>query len=204
VVPIDRDWSFVVMVSNHGPGQLSETRIIEMPPATARLISARSSQGVCTLGSVVTCDIGNLAPGSAAFVTVTIRAGEERDFVSTALATAIAQDGAKREASALTTTRGARHAPALTLRRPMGETMFWIGRNNTIQWTLRGVAGGVSIDLSRDDGESWTRLVDEAENVGFYDWTGSGDTTFRARIRVTSTARPEFTQTSPTFAIARR
>ena len=155
-------------------------------------------------GSVVTCDIGNLAAGSAAFVTVTIRAREERDFVSTALATAVAEDGTKREASALVTTRGARHAPALTLRRPMGETTFGIGRNNTVQWTLRGVAGGVRIELSRDDGESWTRLVDEAENVGFYDWTGSGDTTFRARVRVTSVARPELTQTSPTFTIARR
>src|SRR5687768_14185860 len=203
-MPIDRDWSYVVAVSNHGPGHLSDTRVIEMPPATARLLSVRSSQGECMLGSVVTCELRNLAAGSAAFVTVTIRATEERDFVSTARVTALAQDGTKREASALTVTRGARHAPALTLRRPTGETMFLIGRNNTIQWTLRGVAGGVSIDLSRDDGESWTRLADEAENVGFYDWTGSGDTTFRARIRVSSLARPELTQTSPAFTIARR
>ena len=73
-------------------------------------------------------------------------------------------------------TRGVRQTSALTLRRPMGGT-FRIGRNNTIQWTLRGVAGGVSIDLSRDDGASWTRLIDEVENVGFYDWTGVGDVT---------------------------
>ena len=156
------------------------------------------------LGSVVTCDIGNLAPGSAAFVTVTIRASEERDFVSTARVTAIAREGTKREASALTTTRGVRHAPALTLRRPVGETMFWIGRNNTIQWTLRGVQGGVSVDLSRDDGATWTRLSEETENVGFYDWTGAGPLTSRAKIRVSSVTRPELTQTSSSFAIATR
>ena len=144
-----------------------------------------------------------MAPGSAAFVIVTIRATGERDFVSTAVVSARAEDGARREASAMTTTRGVRHAPALALRRPVGETTFWIGRNNTIQWMLRGVAGGVSIDLSRDDGETWTRLSDEAENVGFYDWTGVGEETFRARIRVTSVARPELTQTSPGFAIVR-
>jgi hypothetical protein len=192
------------MVVNHGPGHLLKTRLVETPPATTRLISVRSSQGECLVGSVVTCELGNLASGSAAFITVTIRATGERDFVSTALVTATAQDGSKREASALTTTRGARYAPALTLRRPTPDTVFGIGRNNTIQWTLRGVDGGVSIDLSRDDGESWTRLVDEAENVGFYDWTGSGDLTSRAKIRVTSISRPALTQTSEPFAIARR
>ena len=81
---------------------------------------------------------------------------------------------------------------------------FRLGRNNTIQWTLRGVAGGVSVDLSRDDGETWTRLADEVENVGFYDWTGEGEETFRARIRVTSVARLDLTQTSPVFSIIGR
>jgi choice-of-anchor B domain-containing protein len=204
IVATDRDWSFVVMVVNHGPGHLLKARLVETPPATARLMSVRSSQGECTLGSVVTCDLGNLASGSAAFVIITIRASGERDFVSTALVTATAEDGSKREASALATTRGVRYATALTLRRPLGDAVFGIGRNNTIQWTLRGVDGGVSIDLSRDDGESWTRLVDAAENVGFYDWTGSGDVTSGAKIRVTSISRPELTQTSPTFSVARR
>ena len=198
------DWSFVVMVANHGPGRLTETRVIEMPPGDAQLLSARASQGECSIGAVATCDLGCLAPGSEAFVIITIRAAGERDFISTAVASAKADDGTNREASALTTTRGIRYAPALTLRRPASETTFRIGRNNTIQWTLRGVAGGVSIDLSRDDGETWTRLTDEAENVGFYDWTGTGVLTSRAKIRVTSLVRPELTQPRRPFRSARR
>ena len=105
--------------------------------------------------------------------------------------------------AAETTTRVVRHAPALTLRRPASGTLFRLGRNNTVQWTLRGVAGGVSVDLSHDDGATWTRLSDQAENVGFYDWTGIGATTSRAKIRVTSLANPELTQTSPSFSIVR-
>jgi choice-of-anchor B domain-containing protein len=198
---IDDDWPLVVMVANHGPGRLLQTRVIAMPPAAARLVSARSSQGECSVGTSVTCDVGSLAPGSEAHVIVTIRATAERDFVSTAVASARARNGSKREASALTTTRGVKYAPALTLRRPVDETTFRIGRNNTIQWTMRGVAGGVSIDLSRDDGETWTTLSDEVENVGFYDWTGAGPVTSRARIRVSSVMRPELTRTSPSFAI---
>jgi choice-of-anchor B domain-containing protein len=200
---IDSDWSFVAMVANHGPGRFSQARVIEMPPGNAQLLAARASQGQCTVGTIATCDLGSLAPGSQAFVTVMIRATEERDFVSTAIVSARGEDGAMREASAQTITRGIRYAPVLTLRRPFADTTFRIGRNNTIQWTLRGVTGGVSVELSQDDGVTWTRLG-EVENVGFYDWTGVGAPTSRAKVRVTSLTRPELTHTSPSFAIAAR
>jgi len=200
--PTDQDWSFVVMVGNDGPGTLSEARVIEMPPLP--VLSARASQGQCSVGTTVTCDLGRVAFGSAAFAVVTVRASGERDFVSTAVVSAKAEDGARREATAMTVTRGVKHPPAITLRRPAGETVFRLGRNNTIQWILRGVAGGVRVDLSRDDGETWARLADEVENVGFYDWTGEGEETLRARIRVTSVTRPDLTQTSPSFPIIGR
>jgi hypothetical protein len=191
------------MVANHGPDSLGDTRVIEAP--SSALVSVRPSQGTCSIGTLATCDLGNLAPGSAALVVVTTRPAGEGSFISTAIANADAADGSERETSALTTTRGVNHSPGLALRRPVDPaTTFWIGRNNTVQWTLRGVAGGVRIELSRDDGATWTRLSDEAENVGFYDWTGAGDVSPRARIRVTSLRRPELTQTSPSFAIARR
>jgi choice-of-anchor B domain-containing protein len=201
-VATDRDWSFVVRITNDGPETLSNARVIETPPAA--LISARASQGECSVGAIATCDVGTLSPGSAAFVIITIRASGERDFLSSAIVSAKAEDGSKREASALVVTRGVRYAPALALRRPVEDTTFWIGRNNTIQWTMRGVAGGVSIDLSRDDGGTWTQLSGEVENVGFYDWTGTGGVTSRAKIRVRSITRPELSQISPSFAIATR
>jgi len=201
---VGTDWSFVVMVDNRGPERLSQTRVIEMPPGSAQLISARPSQGQCSISSIATCDLGNLAPGSQAVVVVTIRPAGELDLVSTAIASAKSDDGSSRETSAQTRTKAVKYEPTLTLRRPMGDTSFWISRNNTIQWTLRGVPGGVRIDLSRDDGATWTRLSEEAENVGFYDWTGTGGLAARARIRVTSLTRPELTQTSPAFTIATR
>jgi hypothetical protein len=187
-----------------GPEGLSQTRVIEMPPGPAQLLSARPSQGQCSISSIATCDLGSLAPGSQAFVIVTIRPAGKHDLVSTAIASAKSSDGSSREMSAQTTTKAVRYEPALALRRPLGDTTFWINRNNTIQWSLRGVTGGVSIDLSRDDGATWTRVSEEADNVGFYDWTGTGGLTARARVRVTSLTRPELTQTSPAFTIATR
>jgi choice-of-anchor B domain-containing protein len=197
-------WSFVVRVANNGSDALSETRVIEMPPTSARLLTVRASQGECSIGAVATCDLGGLAAGSEALVIVTIQPTVEGDLVSTAIASARATDGSRRELSALTTSRGVRRTPELAMRRPDTDTIFRIGRNNTVQWTLRGVAGGVSIDLSRDDGATWTRLSEESENVGFYDWTGVGGITTGARVRVTSLANPQLTQTSPSFAIVAR
>jgi len=41
-------------------------------------------------------------------------------------------------------------------------------------------------------------------NVGFYDWSGAGDLTTRARIRVSSLTRPDLTRISPSFTISAR
>jgi choice-of-anchor B domain-containing protein len=203
---IDQDLSFLVRVVNHDPRPMSEIRVIEMPPGSARLLSARPTRGDCIVSSVATCELGSLAPGAEAYVLVTIRATDTGALISTATATAMQNDGASRTTIASrteTTTRVVQNPPSLTLRRPAGNTLFRIGRNNTVQWTLRGVQGGVRIELSRDDGETWTMVGDDVENVGFFDWTGTGATTVRARVRVTSQTRPDLTQTSPTFTITR-
>jgi hypothetical protein len=198
---LDEDWIYVVRVANDGPRGLTDTRVMEQPPTGARVLSARPSQGQCTTGGVVSCDLGNLAAGAEAFVTVTIRTDGERDFISTAIATARGSDGTNLESSARTTTRGLRPAEALMLHRPGAATTFRTGRNNTVQWTMRGVTGGVSVELSRDDGRTWETLSEDAENVGFHEWTGVGAAATRARVRVTSVARPKLTRTSPAFTI---
>jgi choice-of-anchor B domain-containing protein len=202
---IGEDLVFVAKVTNHGPDRRSAVRVIEMPPATAQLVSARPTQGVCAVSAVATCELGSLAPGSEAFVIVTVRATSDGDLFSTAGLSGESDDRLTRESrSSGATTRLTRYTPSLTLVRPAAGTQFRLGRNNTVQWILRGATGGVSLDLSRDDGATWTRLSDEAENVGFYDWTGAGATTSRAKIRITSVANASLTQTSPSFSIVAR
>jgi choice-of-anchor B domain-containing protein len=199
-----RDWLYVVTASNHGPERLDDVRVTEMPAASAQILSAQPTQGRCTIGSIATCDLGALAPGSEAVIIVTVRVKDEGDYVSTAIARGRTADGTMREASALVTTRGVEHSPRLELRRPDGDTTFLSGRNNTVQWTLRGVDGGVQIELSRNDGVNWITLAADAPNTGFFDWLATGPSTVRARLRVTSLERSELTQTSPGFAIITR
>jgi choice-of-anchor B domain-containing protein len=201
---VNEDAEFVVRISNNGPDRRSQIRLQEMPPSTAQLVSARTTQGVCSVTAIVSCELGSLAPGSDAFVIVTMRSTIEGDLISTAGMTGSSDDRLHVESLLTdTTTRVVRHPLTLTLRRPAGDTLFRLGRNNTVQWTMRGVAGGVAIDLSRDDGATWTRISDEAENTGFFDWTGSGVVSSRARVRVTSVANPALTQTSSSFSIVR-
>lgn len=201
--PTDRDWTYLVTVSNHGPRPLDNARVIDMPPGDSRLLAARPSQGRCEVGSVATCELGALAAGSDAVVTVTVRPNREGegDFVNTAVATARSDGGSTVEASAIATTRAVSYTPSLALQRPFNGTTFRVGRNNTIQWTLRGTGGGVRIELSRNGGSSWTTLSNDAPNTGFFDWTAAGAPTSRARIRITSVSRPELRQVSPDFSI---
>jgi len=201
---VNDDAAFVLRISNNGPDRRSQIRLQELPPSTAQLVSARTTQGVCSLTSIVSCELGGLAPGAEAFVIVTMRSTIEGDLISTAGVTGSSDDRLQIESHQTdTTTRVVRHPPGLTLRRPAGGTLFRLGRNNTVQWTMRGVAGGVAIDLSRDDGATWTRINDEAGNTGFFDWTGGGEVSSRVRIRVTSVTNPALTQTSSSFSIIR-
>jgi hypothetical protein len=192
-------------VTNDGPDRRTAVRVMEMPPATAQLVSARASQGACSVSAIATCELGSLAAGSEAFVTMTVRAATEGDVLSTVTVSGQSEDRTAtdhRQADA--TTRLTRYTPSLTLIRPAAGTQFRLGRNNTVQWILRGATGGVSVDLSRDDGATWTRLSDDAENIGFYDWTGVDAVTSRAKIRLTSVSNPSLTQTSSSFSIVVR
>jgi choice-of-anchor B domain-containing protein len=199
------DLVYVARVTNDGPDRRTAVRVMEMPPATAQLVSARASQGACSVSAIATCELGSLAAGSEAFVTMTVRAATEGDVLSTVTVSGQSEDRTAtdhRQADA--TTRLTRYTPSLTLIRPAAGTQFRLGRNNTVQWILRGATGGVSVDLSRDDGATWTRLSDDAENIGFYDWTGVDAVTSRAKIRLTSVSNPSLTQTSSSFSIVVR
>ena len=65
---------------HNGSDALSETRVTEMPPTSAPLLSVRASQGECSISTVATCDLGGLAAGSEAFVIVTIQGTVEGDL----------------------------------------------------------------------------------------------------------------------------
>ena len=118
-----QDWSFVVMVANHGPGpSVGDARHRNAAGDRATAVGASRRRASARSATVATCELGSLAPGSEAFVIVTIRATGERDLVSTAIVSARADDGStnarprrrRRLAASGTHQRS-------TLRRPVGR-----------------------------------------------------------------------------------
>ena len=80
--------------------------------------------------------------------------------------------------------------------------MSWaVGSPQTITWTSVGVSGNVNIDLSRDDGRTWTPIASNTANDGTEDWTVTGPATNNAKIRVTSVDTPSVSGTSGKFTI---
>jgi hypothetical protein len=88
----------------------------------------------------------------------------------------------------------------VTVTSPNGGQTWPVESIRRIEWTST-VAGNVAIELSRDGGTSWTTLFASLENDGAQNWTVTGPTTSRARIRVCSVATPRSCAKTALFAI---
>jgi hypothetical protein len=89
---------------------------------------------------------------------------------------------------------------AVTVTSPNRGQTWPVESFRRIEWTST-VAGNVTIELSRDGGTSWTTLFASLENDGAQNWTVTGPTTSRARIRVCSVATPRSCGKTTLFAI---
>jgi uncharacterized repeat protein (TIGR01451 family)/uncharacterized repeat protein (TIGR02543 family) len=77
---------------------------------------------------------------------------------------------------------------SITVTSPNGAENWNVGSIQTITWTSSGITGGVSIDISRDGGSSWSEIITSTANDGSQSWTVAGPATTQARIRVRSTS----------------
>ncbi len=80
--------------------------------------------------------------------------------------------------------------PHIELSYPNGGQMLYEGQACNLTWSSYSAGDRVQIELSRDDGETWSSIVDSTENDGLYAWVVEGPGTPTARIRVTSVENP--------------
>lgn len=71
--PVGSDLSYVLTVTNYGPGPATSVTLTDSPPAGSSVISITPSQGSCSQTPNITCTLGDISYGAAATVSLTIR-----------------------------------------------------------------------------------------------------------------------------------
>lgn len=83
-VPAGGQATYTLAVANHGPEDAPGVVLTDSLPAGATLISVTTSGGACSFATTVSCDLGTLAPGTGATVTITVQLTRAGTAVSTA------------------------------------------------------------------------------------------------------------------------
>jgi hypothetical protein len=101
-------FSYTVQVANLGQNSASGVTLTTVLPASAIAGTYTSSQGTCTGGSVLYCDLGTIANGSAATVTIAITPTAAGSLTMTGSASSVSFDPASsnNQANASTTVTG--------------------------------------------------------------------------------------------------
>ncbi len=198
---VGSDLVYVARVANHGPGGARAIQLTVQLPASAAVMSTMPSRGSCAVSTIVTCSLDALAAGGDVVVAIRVQPGAAGDIVAAARITAdsVNDDPADNAATAVVTAEAPRRE--LLLRYPNEGGTIAAGRASAVQFTLRGVAGGVKVELSRDEGRTWTSLATNAPNTGFFDWVPAAGGSSLARVRVTSVDDARLSGVSGSFTI---
>ena len=86
-------FTYVITVTNAGPGSASAVTVNDTLPAGLELVAATPSQGTCNAVSPLQCSLGGIAPGGNATVSLQVRAASPGTVTNTATVTA-AEDAA--------------------------------------------------------------------------------------------------------------
>ena len=65
--------TYTITVSNGGPDSASSVRLSDSLPAEVSWVSTTTTQGTCSGTSAISCDLGTLASGATATVTIVVR-----------------------------------------------------------------------------------------------------------------------------------
>jgi uncharacterized repeat protein (TIGR01451 family) len=107
-VVVGKRITYALTVTNNGPGSAAAVTVRDPLPPGLALVSASASQGTCTTTAPVRCDLGSIASGADARVTIVARAKATGNISNTATVSSTTPDlvTANNSASAATTVKG--------------------------------------------------------------------------------------------------
>lgn len=121
--------TYMLTVENIGAGGSADDVVVtDALPATLSFVSASTTAGSCTGTTTVECDLGSLALGDAATITIEVTTGSEGNVSNTATVSTSSVDPKPSNNSATASTTVGKIATAITLK--VSKT--------TTRWTAKG------------------------------------------------------------------
>jgi hypothetical protein len=96
-----------------------------------------------------------------------------------------ASDGSPSDTSDSTFSIVSPSTSTLTVISPNGGESWDTGTTHSINWTSTGNVGNVKIELSTDNGGTWSTIVSSTANDGIYSWTISANPSTQCMVRIT-------------------
>jgi agmatine/peptidylarginine deiminase len=84
----------------------------------------------------------------------------------------------------------------ITVTYPNGGETWYLEESQTISWLSQNVPGNVKIEISHDQGSTWSLVESSTPNAGSYPWTVDSPTSSGCRIRLSSISYPSVDDTS--------
>ena len=76
--------TYTLTVRNLGPDTATNVQVADSLPATTEFVSVSTSQGTCTGGQIVRCNLGTMANGARVTITIVVRPTEPGALINTA------------------------------------------------------------------------------------------------------------------------
>lgn len=103
-VPVNGQLTYTLTVTNAGPSSATKVVLVDALPDGATLVSASAGQGNCVGTTTVTCNLGTIANGANAKVTIIVKPTVVRAINNTATVTGAESDPDSANNAAITTT----------------------------------------------------------------------------------------------------
>src|SRR5688572_20761310 len=80
--------SYRLVATNNGPATATNVTVADALPSAVAFVSSSATQGACSGTTTVTCNLGSLAPGASAVVTINVTPSAQGQLANTATVTA--------------------------------------------------------------------------------------------------------------------
>ena len=153
-VEAGQNLAYSMTVHNSGPGTATGVHVSDPLPAGVDLVSATPDQGSCTEGATVGCDLGSIASGGDAHVTVVVRPTSAGALSNTATVSTASGDsnGSNDQATSNTTVNPATAPPAdIGMSLSDSPDPVQVGQNLTYAVTVHNSGPNTATDVHVHD-----------------------------------------------------